>query len=154
MSSKIKLGGSQMNKHIIPVVIGILRRKNKYLLTKRVQDGEWVHEKWQFPGGELKFGESLESGLKRELFEELGIRIKGVAEASLVYESIRGNWHGVLICYVFNLKENEKLNIALNEEASEFGWFTLDEIMKLDTLPKVQEMAKQAELSSISYFNT
>jgi 8-oxo-dGTP diphosphatase len=145
MSFKIKLGVSPMNKRIIPVVIGILRKGKKYLLTKRVQDGEWVHQKWQFPGGELKFGENLESGLKREFFEELGIRIKRVAEASLVYESTRGNWHGILICYVFDLKKSEELTITLNEEASEFRWFTLDEIMKLETLPKVKDMAKDAK---------
>ena|SRR3989344_1435421 len=137
--------GSQMNKHIIPVVIGILRRKNSYLLTKRVQDGEWVHEKWQFPGGELKFGESLEAGLRRELREELGIEVNPPTSPQLVYESIRSYWHGILLCFFVEVKQHRELKIKLNEEASEFRWFKLAEIMKLDTLPLVKDMTKDAD---------
>ena len=147
-SSKFKVQkpkpSTTKKRRITPVVIGILRRGNKYLLTKRVQNGEWVHKKWQFPGGELEFGESSEKGLQRELREELGIRLGAFNHKPLVYDSIRDNWHGILIVYLYELKDYEKLVVRLNHESSEFGWFTLDEIMKLDTLPKVKDMAQDA----------
>lgn len=52
----------------------ISNRDGDILISKRP---DHVHQGglWEFPGGKLEFGESLESALKRELLEELGIEL-------------------------------------------------------------------------------
>ncbi len=59
---------------VVQVVAGVICRDGRYLVTKRKHD---VHLGgfWEFPGGKLEAGESLEACLRRELWEELGIEI-------------------------------------------------------------------------------
>ena len=57
---------------IIEVVAAVIRRDGKILITQRLDD---VHlaRLWEFPGGKVEAGESLEAALRREIQEELGI---------------------------------------------------------------------------------
>jgi 8-oxo-dGTP diphosphatase len=59
----------------IHVVAAILRdARGRILLTRRT-DGRDLAGLWEFPGGKVEAGESVELALRRELHEELGIRI-------------------------------------------------------------------------------
>jgi mutator protein MutT len=55
--------------------IGILLKNNKILLTKRSLKDTYSGL-WSFPGGHIKYGESLETALRREMKEELSIEIR------------------------------------------------------------------------------
>ena len=58
---------------VIHVAVGVIEGEDgRILLTRRP---EHVHQggKWEFPGGKLEDGESVEQALARELLEELGI---------------------------------------------------------------------------------
>ncbi len=57
----------------ITVVAGILWKEGRVLAVKRPQGKPWAGY-WEFPGGKVESGESLEQALERELHEELGIR--------------------------------------------------------------------------------
>jgi 8-oxo-dGTP diphosphatase len=59
---------------VITVAAAIIRRHGKILITRRRSD---VHLAglWEFPGGKVEPGESLEAALQREIREELGIDI-------------------------------------------------------------------------------
>ncbi len=57
------------------VAVGVLiRADGKMLLTSR-PPGKPYEGYWEFPGGKLEAGESVEQALRRELQEELGILI-------------------------------------------------------------------------------
>ena len=56
----------------VTVVAGLIQQANTLLICQRKQGGAFAL-KWEFPGGKLEPGESLEDGLRRELNEELGI---------------------------------------------------------------------------------
>ena len=59
------------------VVAGVIRdRRGRVLLSLRPRHLE-QGGLWEFPGGKLERGERPIDGLARELFEELGIRIRG-----------------------------------------------------------------------------
>ena len=63
----------------VDVAVGVLLdAEGRFLLTSR-PEGKVYAGYWEFPGGKLEAGESVESALRRELHEELGITI-GVAE--------------------------------------------------------------------------
>lgn len=62
------------------VAVGVLVREDgAFLLTSR-PEGKVYAGYWEFPGGKLEAGETVEQALRRELVEELGIEI-GAAEA-------------------------------------------------------------------------
>jgi 8-oxo-dGTP diphosphatase len=59
----------------IDVAVGVLiRADGKFLITSR-PEGKPYAGYWEFPGGKLEAGETVEHALQRELDEELGIHI-------------------------------------------------------------------------------
>jgi 8-oxo-dGTP diphosphatase len=59
---------------IVEVVAAVIRKDGRFLITQRLDD---VHlaRLWEFPGGKVEAGESLESALRREIREELSVDI-------------------------------------------------------------------------------
>lgn len=64
----------------VEVAVGVLIRRDaqghddEFLLTSRPA-GKVYEGYWEFPGGKLEAGETVEEALRRELHEELGIMI-------------------------------------------------------------------------------
>ena len=59
----------------VEVAVGVLvDGDGRFLLTSRPTDKVYAGY-WEFPGGKLEAGESVEQALRRELHEELGITI-------------------------------------------------------------------------------
>jgi 8-oxo-dGTP diphosphatase len=62
----------------VDVAVGVLiDGDGRFLLTSR-PEGKVYAGYWEFPGGKLEPGESVEEALRRELHEELGIDIGAV----------------------------------------------------------------------------
>ena len=62
----------------VDVAVGVLiDAAGRFLLTSRPA-GKVYAGYWEFPGGKLEAGESVEQALRRELYEELGIEIGAV----------------------------------------------------------------------------
>ncbi len=62
-------------RNIVEVAVGVLiAADGSFLLTSR-PPGKVYANYWEFPGGKLEAGESVQQALKRELHEELGIDI-------------------------------------------------------------------------------
>ncbi|MEI8013877.1 MAG: 8-oxo-dGTP diphosphatase MutT [Nitrospira sp.] len=59
---------------VVEVAAGLIHREGRYLIARR-NPGVHLAGFWEFPGGKCEAGETLEECLRRELFEELGIRI-------------------------------------------------------------------------------
>ena len=63
------------DRQVVEVAVGVLIRPNgDFLLTSRPK-GKVYEGYWEFPGGKLEAGESVEQALRRELQEEIGIVI-------------------------------------------------------------------------------
>lgn len=63
------------DRKLVDVAVGVLiRADGSFLLTSRPV-GKVYAGYWEFPGGKLEPGESVEQALRRELREEIGITI-------------------------------------------------------------------------------
>lgn len=67
-----------LSRKVVDVAVGVLLRPSgEFLLTSRPA-GKVYEGYWEFPGGKLENGESVEEALRRELQEEIGITIGAV----------------------------------------------------------------------------
>ena len=68
------LTAGQAERTVVDVAVGVLMQGEAFLLTSR-PEGKVYAGYWEFPGGKLEAGESVEQALRRELQDELGITI-------------------------------------------------------------------------------
>jgi 8-oxo-dGTP diphosphatase len=62
----------------VEVAVGVLvRADGAFLLTSR-PPGKVYEGYWEFPGGKVEAGETVEQALRRELIEEIGVTIGAV----------------------------------------------------------------------------
>ena len=64
-----------MTRKHTEVAVGILLRADGALLLSTRPAGKPYAGYWEFPGGKIEAGESVEQALRRELIEELGVTI-------------------------------------------------------------------------------
>ena len=89
-------------KHPIVGVGGVVIRDNSVLLIRRGR--EPLKGEWSVPGGMLELGENLKAGVKREVQEETGLKVRPL-HALMVLDRIQKNgervqYHYVIIDYV------------------------------------------------------
>lgn len=125
-------------------VLAVVRRGARFLLARRsVPPGIG---RWGFPGGMQELGETCFEGARRELKEETGIDAEPVAILTVLDairrdEDGRVKVHFALVCVLLDWRAGEGEPI---EDAEEVGWFTREEIARLDTFPKVEEVLNAA----------
>ena len=68
------------------VAVAIVFHNKKVLITRR-KPGRVLGGSWEFPGGKREPGESLEDCLRRELLEELAIRVQPVMSFSVIHHA-------------------------------------------------------------------
>jgi mutator protein MutT len=114
---------------IIKVTGALLRLEDKYLICKRDSKGS-MPGLWEFPGGKLEVGESLEDCLKRELKEELDIDAKiGKLFTSYIYSYSHITYH--LFFYdILSFEGVIKMNVH-----KKIIWETVDRFKYYDFLP-------------------
>lgn len=119
------------------VVAGIMQKEDTIFAAQR---NKRAHQalKWEFPGGKVEKGETPQKALERELFEELGIRTETGALFSRKVHAYPDKTVEVLF---FRTKIVSGEPAAL--EANQIGWFTKDELVKLDFSGADGEVAEQ-----------
>ena len=118
---------------IIEVVAAIIVEKDKVLVPQRGY-GEFK-DGWEFPGGKVELGETLEGALKREIKEELDIEIEIDTYIDTV-EYDYPQFHLTMHCYKCRildgqlmLKEHEASKWVSQDELNEIDWLAADRIV-------------------------
>ena len=118
------------------VVAGLIKKGDKFLLVRRP-----LNKKrgglWEFPGGKVEKGETLEEAIKRELKEELDIEVnvKGVLS------EVKYNYpEGEIELYLLEVESNEEPEL---KEAIEKRWVSVEEAEELELCPADRELIRK-----------
>lgn len=81
-------------------VVAFILHEGKLLILKRNSKSELFPGYYELPGGKVEFGETPQEALKRELMEELGVKVEVLKPYnSFSFLSKQGKRHGVEICF-------------------------------------------------------
>lgn len=112
----------------IRVVAAIIIENEKVFATQRGYGS--FKDKWEFPGGKVEEGESLEDALIREIREELETEV----EVGKLLENVEYDYpdfHLAMACFICTLKSGQ---LVLKEHEAA-RWLTKDTLRNLDWLP-------------------
>jgi phosphoglycolate phosphatase len=119
--------------HSVPVatVGGLIFNSSNEVLMIRTH--KWSNL-WGIPGGKIKYGETSEAALRREILEETGLKISNI-EFILVQDCIHSkefyrDAHFVLLNYICRCP-GKNPEVKLNEEGREYRWLSLADAKKL-----------------------
>jgi 8-oxo-dGTP diphosphatase len=110
----------------------LLDKDNRVLLGRRHIDPEKADSElhgegsWTMPGGKLEFGESFETGARRELLEETGMKL-GVVKVICVGNDRVKDAHFVTMGLFSEYFEGEP-QVMEPDEIVEWKWFGLDNL--------------------------
>ncbi len=126
------------NLQIVSVIAVIRNTEGKYLLVQRSANDDILPLKWQNLGGKVELGERIEFALLREIEEEVGIKlpetIKPIFLQSYSWKKDEESPYRLGLIFLFEVDAVDK--VKLSNELNDFGWFTMNEIEKLDTIGK------------------
>ena len=121
----------------------IFNKDGKVFLAKRGSEARNEKHKWEFPGGSVEFGETLENALVREIREEYGFVIDVVQLLDVVNHILpEEKQHWVSPAYLCRYK-NGKPCIKEPHKCEEIGWFNIGAIPSKD-LSKASQKSLQS----------
>ncbi|WP_404276762.1 NUDIX hydrolase [Exiguobacterium undae] len=116
-----------MPKHSLSAGAVVLDEHGKILLIKGPQRG------WEFPGGIIELGETIEGGIIREVREESGIDIEVVRFCG-IYQNVKEH-----VCATCWLAKAVGGTPRASSESLEVGFFSLEEVLDMVTWSNFSE---------------
>lgn len=109
-----------------------LNTSGKILLIQRAKNLDWHPGEWEICYGRIDQFEGIESGLKREVFEELGIRNLKIVKVLRVWHMFRGSKkaENELIGITYHCRTITE-SIKLSKEHSNYRWVLPSEALEL-----------------------
>lgn len=136
----------KIRKQFIIVKSLVVNNRGDILFVRRKkEDLKEAHNKWEFPGGKIEFGDTPEKTAIKEAKEESGYDVEVEylipKVLSSKWESLEREAQQILMCYVCRLVGGESL--LPDHGVSEIRWFSLDNVPKdLECLPGTIDFLK------------
>ncbi|MBX4205732.1 NUDIX hydrolase [Candidatus Microgenomates bacterium] len=129
--------GLQTENGVVLVARALIKdKKGRFLFLKR-SSTESYSQMWELPGGKFDSLEILPELIKREVFEETGLAVRITNEALYLSSQIstKGDHKGSTFINIIGEAEIAAGKVELTTEHNDFGWFTKEQIFKLNLAP-------------------
>lgn len=125
-------------------IVALVRDKDdKFLLLEDAREQMKGH--WAPPHGRCEStDESEEAGVIREVMEETGVPVKPIKSVLTQPADTK------VKTVSFWLVETDEHQIKLDEESSDFGWFTVDEALNLKLYPGTKTFFEKVKSGEIN----
>lgn len=115
----------------------LITDESKVLIVKEVDGGDW----WAIPGGGIDHGETVESGLFREIKEELGVPAELVAcDFKIAHYTIGNVVNGIPRMNLYFKVKIPKEAIKKTSHIEKWGWYSKEEFLRLEMNPTYQKI--------------
>ena len=133
---------------MIEVVVGIIRNDSEDIFIAKRQKNQFMPGFWELPGGKVESDEGHHRALKRELFEEIGIKIKKFSLTQTIKQQYPDKMINLSVYSV-----DEYSGTPAGKEGQEFSWCSLDKFTNYRLLPTMWKIIKRISLPE-SYWIT
>jgi 8-oxo-dGTP diphosphatase len=113
----------------IEVTAAIIRQGNKVLICQRDSNDD-IPDLWEFPGGKVEPGESLEDCIRREIQEELELQI----EPQAIFGTTTYDYRDRQLHFTFYTAVIKSGTMVLNVH-QDARWITLQELENFSFMP-------------------
>lgn len=113
----------------LTVAVGVVMDDTGKILVAQRPQGKVCAGQWEFPGGKVEPGESVNDALVRELKEELNIEVLGSRH---LFDHTNEFSDRVVDLHVWLVNDWQGIPESLEDQA--FRWCWLDEIYEIDFL--------------------
>ena len=108
----------------VHVTAAVIIQDNKILCVQRNENKyDYISKKWEFPGGKIEIGETIQECIKREISEELGIEIV-VGEHLITIDHTYAHLRVTLTVH----HSRHLAGVPQAIECDEIRWVSLDEL--------------------------
>ena len=106
----------------------IVNQRREFLILRLPLIKELTKEMWMFPGGRLDADDQPELGLKREVLEETGLKVKVIAPVHVARWGIE-NPEKYSVFFLCRL--DGKQDVEISHEHTESKWIKFSDIEKI-----------------------
>lgn len=113
---------------------------NKILVLQRSSYKEqWMPNKFGLVGGAIEEGETPEEAVRREVFEETGLKLNKLLDKGCIQRNSDSKEYLFLTLYT-----GENSDVELNEEHVDYKWASFADLKHTDCVPNLEEYIKLA----------
>jgi 8-oxo-dGTP pyrophosphatase MutT (NUDIX family) len=109
---------------------GLIKKGDRFLVTKRSVNDDFMPGLWDVPGGKVEFRERAVDGLVREIDEETGLKVN-IGKILYCYDSISDTTHHVQLVFECEYQGGE---VILSVDHDEYRWVTMEEAGELEKI--------------------
>jgi len=132
-----------VEKEGIKIVLGVIRCGDEVLLAQR-QGGQDFAGLWEFPGGKVEAGESIEVALKREVLEEVGL------ETAHWQPLISFPWqYGEKNLHFYVLETRDFEGEAIGREGQKLAWHSISDLNEISFPPANRGIVRALQLPEL-----
>lgn len=135
-----------MQQEQITIVVALIKNEKGEILVAQRHGPSTpeTHNKWEFVGGGIEFGETPEEAIIREAKEEAGINVKVTRLLPKIFSptwEINEKMIQIIILSFECEIVSGQITEGLDPEIKNLKFISQNEIKKLDCLPNVKEIA-------------
>jgi nucleoside triphosphatase len=127
-STPSALGEAQPSVQFRVIVVALVQNaRDEYLICRMPKDRGVFPDQWGLPGGGIEEGERMETALRRELTEELGVEVSNIKPLFFKDGQHRKSFADgsrrevYMIFLIFSCRATSS-DLKLSQEFSEYAW--------------------------------